>query len=159
MRPLCQLDGCDEQVAHGRAKFCGPEHARAARVDRQRRTRAERRSQSRPLCQLDGCDLPVAPFKSKWCSPEHARRGVLVLKSDPDRTRWAYLALDNIDEVAVLRALRGERANLNRGERRRVVEVLTRRGASAHVIAERVGATYRTVVRDRTALRHEKATA
>lgn len=95
------------------------------------------------LCDHDGCDEPVGKNRRRWCGPEHAGR--------PSQELSAH----DIDEVAVIRAVRGELDGiaLNRHERRQAVGLLVRRGLPSHEIADRVGATVRTVRRDRAILR------
>lgn len=125
----------------------------------------------RPTCEHDGCTEPVGKNRSKWCGPEHAYAGRLAWMREwnvsnerrvekrrgyahnrPSRARPVVV---DIDEVAVIRAVRGELdgITLNRHERRQAVGLLVRRGLPSHEIADRVGATVRTVRRDRAALR------
>lgn len=59
--------------------------------------------------------------------------------------------LVDVDQVAVEEAIAGRRVPLTRAERRRVVGELRRRGVTAGEIARRVGATVRTVERDKAA--------
>ena len=54
-----------------------------------------------------------------------------------------------VDPIAVERAVMGHKVHLRPIERRAAIQVLTRRGLSARVIAERVGACERTVERCR----------
>lgn len=62
------------------------------------------------------------------------------------------------DEVAVLRALRGEHVDrLNFAERPVAIALLTRRGHSAPEIARRIGVSARTVERHRARARQEHA--
>lgn len=57
----------------------------------------------------------------------------------------------DVDQVAVEEAIAGRRVPLTRAERRCVVGELRRRGITAGEIAHRVGATVRTVERDKAA--------
>lgn len=70
--------------------------------------------------------------------------------------RWGRY---DVDHVAVDLVLAGRALSrpLNRGERLQVVETLTRRGHSAREIAEHVGITERTIVRDLADLRLQVA--
>jgi len=56
-----------------------------------------------------------------------------------------------VDEIAVERACRGERIQLNRAEKAVAIERLNRRGLGSRAIAERLGVSARTVVRRRVA--------
>lgn len=69
----------------------------------------------------------------------------------PATSSPATVHVDDVDEVAVARAIHGTDGppvRLNRAERRIVVEELLRRGVSHSQIADRVGVTPRTIERD-----------
>lgn len=76
------------------------------------------------------------------------------------RRAVAWAQPTDIDDIAVERACRGEDVKLNSNERRRVVEILARRGhLSDREIGERAGLDRRTVqrVRVRTGVRRRAA--
>jgi hypothetical protein len=58
----------------------------------------------------------------------------------------------DVDAVAVAETILGRRVPLTRAERRQVVEVMQRRGATSAEIAERLGCSARTVDRYEAAL-------
>ena len=89
------------------------------------------------------CDKPVGPGRHVFCGPECAEA--------------APRAACDVDEVAVLRAVRGDAVPLNVRERRVAVAELTRRGVSHRAIARHLGVDPRTVLRHRSALRQEAA--
>ena len=60
---------------------------------------------------------------------------------------------DDVDEMAVERALSGDPPRLTRAERREVTRILTARGYSATQIASRLRTSPRTVIRYRAELR------
>lgn len=68
---------------------------------------------------------------------------------------WPYG--DDVDEIAVERACRGERLPLNTAERREAVARLTRLRLSAGQIAARTGLGHRSVQRHQAALRRQQA--
>lgn len=67
-------------------------------------------------------------------------------------TQWTRPKPDPklIDEIAVERACRGDRVTLTLAERRAAVKLMTKRGLSRRVIAERLGLDERVVARDRS---------
>jgi DNA-binding CsgD family transcriptional regulator len=87
------------------------------------------------------------------CYDWHRNRGSLDLY--PVTGPEALLIRGNrgLDEIAVERALAGDKLALTIEERRLVVDVLTRKGVTARAIAERLGITTRSVVRHRATLR------
>ncbi len=62
-----------------------------------------------------------------------------------------------IDEIAIERAISGERLHLTMLERREAVARLTRRGLSARRIAELLHTTSRTIARQRASNRNATA--
>lgn len=63
------------------------------------------------------------------------------------------MSLADVDEVAIERAMYGERLPLNLAERREAVRRLTTRGHSVRQIAERLHLTPRAVTRLRSSAR------
>lgn len=77
---------------------------------------------------------------------------------DPAATPSTEPVTPVLDEVAIRRAMRGDRTVvLTKPERREVVRLLTDAGRGADDIAELLGTTSRTVVRDRGELAEAKA--
>lgn len=58
---------------------------------------------------------------------------------------------DDVDEIAVWRAIGGERIRLNAAERVEAVRLLAARGYSTSAASERLGMAYRSVLRIRAA--------
>lgn len=111
----------------------------------------------RPECAQDGCDMPVGRGRKAFCGPECAKAAHDLLKRQwADRNPRRSAACD-VDEVAVLRAVRGDAVPLNLRERRAAVAQLTRRGVSSRAIARQLAIAPRTVLRHRNALRQESA--
>lgn len=115
---------------------------------------------TRPTCARLGCEQPRGYGRKSFCGADCAA----VLEAERKR-RWQDehrrasrpSRAVGADEVAVLRALRGERMSLNRAERRLAVADLSRQGLSTAQTADRLGLSARTVTRHRSALRQEHA--
>lgn len=87
----------------------------------------------------DGCDRP--------------RRDGEPTSSGAARARGLGGRDDHLDEVAVERAMAGDRVALTKAERAEVVGRLTERGLSVRQIAEQLHTTSRTITRVRSSMR------
>ncbi len=91
------------------------------------------------------------PPPSSCSIPVHRRRA----RPHRDRStpKEPAMSTEDVDEVAIERAMYGERLSLNRAERREAVHRLTNRGYSVRQIAERLHITPRAVTRLRSTTR------
>ena len=102
------------------------------------------------------CLLCRRPIPSTW-SPGRLRSFCSRLCAN--RANVARFAESNrfLDEVAVVRLISGSPVTSTKAERLAAVDILTTRGLSATVIAQRLHTTQRSVWRYKAELTHRKA--
>ena len=144
--------------------------ARDARGERQRRPAGEDSGRSyvqspllavvRPTCCIDGCDRPRGT-EIALCYGHRTRldrhgdlRADVPLARRVRHRPGVRHSDDFVDEVAVERAVKGDRSlQLSRPEMAQAVALLTDAGMTARQIADVLGVTWRTVVRWRARIR------